>query len=127
MHRKATEFFTHYLTVSGVNASSNVNAELLDRVGDRPAAANRTRRTVKCRQEAVAGSIDFATAMPRKLLTNKQVMLCEKVFPCAVTKFDYPRGGANDVREKYACEHAVKIGFNFSATAGQERFDLTED
>ena len=106
MHRNATEFFTHYLTLSGVNASANVNAELLDRVGDRPAAANGTRRTIKSGHKAIARCVDFATAMPRKLLTNKEVMLCEKVFPCAVTKFDYPRGGANDIsiNEGTQCE-----------------------
>ena len=127
MHRNATELFADHLTLAGVNARANVNAELLDRIDDRPAAANRTRRTIKRRQEAVAGRVDFATAMPRKLLTNKRVMLSEKVFPCAVAEFDKPLGRADDVREKYGCEHAVKIGFNFSAPAGQERFNLTED
>ena len=65
--------------------------------------------------------------MPRKLLTNKQVMLSEKVFPCAVAKLHDPLCCANDIRKKYACEHAVKIGFNFSATASEERFNSTED
>ena len=127
MHGNATEFFTHYLTLSGVNASANVNAELLDRVDDCPTAANGTRRAIKSRQKAVARSVDFSTTVPAKLLTTKQMMLSQKVLPCAVAKFDYARGCANDIREKYACEHAVKIGFNFSATAGQERFNLTED
>jgi hypothetical protein len=127
MHRNATEILTHDLTLAGVNASPNVNAELLDRVGDRLAAANGARRTVKGRQKAVTHRIDFSTAMPPKLLTNNQVMLSEEVLPCAVAKFDHSRGCANDIREKYACEHAVKIGFNFSAPTGQERFNLTED
>jgi hypothetical protein len=127
MHRNATEFFTHHLALSGVNASANVNAERLDRVGDRPAAANGTCRTIKSRQKAVARRVDFSTTVPPKLLTNKQVMLSQKVLPCAVTKFDYSRGRANDIREKYSCEHAVEIGVNFSARAGQERFDLAED
>jgi hypothetical protein len=56
MHRNATELFAHHLTLSGVNASANLNAELLDRIGDRPAAANGT-RTIKSRQ-SVAHRVD---------------------------------------------------------------------
>ena len=126
-YRNASEFFTHNLTLTRVNPSANLDAESLDRGGNRPTAADRTRRTIKGDQKTIARRIDLATAMPRKLLSNKQVMLSEKVFPCAVGKFDHSRGGANDIRKKYACEHAVKIGLNFSATAGQERFNLTED
>jgi hypothetical protein len=37
----------------------------------------------------------------------------------AWSRLRYPR--------KYGCQHAVKIGFNFSAPAGQKRFNLTED
>ena len=127
MHRNTPECFTHNLTLSSVNPSANLNAEFLDGVGNRPTAADSTRRTIKSGQKTIAGRVDFSTAVPPKLLTNKQVMLSEKVFPCAVAKFDYPRGRVDDIREKYACEDAVKIGFNFSATAGQKRFNLTED
>lgn len=122
MHRNATEIFTHNLTLSGVHAGANVNAELFDRVGDRLAAPYGTRRTVKGCQKAVARRVDFSTSVPLKLLTNNQVVLSEEVLPCAVAKFDNSPGCANDIREKYACEHAVKIKFNFSAPTGQERF-----
>ena len=71
MHRNATEILTHHFTLSCVNASPNMNAELLDRVGDRLAAANGARRTVKGRQKAVTHRIDFSTAMPPDLLANK--------------------------------------------------------
>ena len=118
MHRNAAEFFVHHFAFSGVNASANVNAELLDRVGDRQAAANRTRRTIESSQKAVARRIDFPTAVPLKLLTNEQVMLSKKVLPCAVAEFDHSRGRANDIRKKYGCQHAVKFGFNFSALSG---------
>ena len=49
MHCDATEVFAHHLALCGVNASANVNAELLDRVGNRPAATNGTRRTIESR------------------------------------------------------------------------------
>jgi hypothetical protein len=89
MHRNATKLFAHHLTLSGVNASANLNAELLDRIGDRPAAANGTRRTIKSRQKSVAHRVDFSTAVPLELLANKQVMLSEEVLPCVVAKFDH--------------------------------------
>ena len=127
MHRNATELVTHHLTLPGVNASANANAELLDRVGDRSAAANGTRGTIESRQKAVARRVDFPTAMAPNLFTNKQMMLSQNVLPCAIAEFDYSRGRANDIREKYSCEHAVKIGFNFPAPAGEKRFNLAED
>src|SRR5262245_4713262 len=85
------------------------------------------RRTIKSRQKAITRGVDFATAMPRKFLTNKQVMLSEKVFPCAVAEFQDPPGRANDIRKKYACEHTVHIGFNFSVTASAECVNFTHD
>jgi hypothetical protein len=44
-----------------VNARANVNAEFLDRIHNCPTAADRTRRAIEHRQEAVTGCIDFAT------------------------------------------------------------------
>jgi hypothetical protein len=127
MHRNATEIFTHHFTLAGVDASANMNAELLDRIDDRLAAANGARRSIKGRQKAVTHRIDFSTAMPTKLLTNNQVMLSEEVLPCAIAKFDHSRGRANDIREKYACEHTIKIGLGFRALTSQEGFNLTEN
>jgi hypothetical protein len=54
MHRNASEIFSHDLALSGVNTRSNVNAELLDCLGYRLAAANSARRTIKSRYKAVA-------------------------------------------------------------------------
>jgi hypothetical protein len=127
MYCDTPELFADHLALSSVNARANVNAEFPDRVYNCLAAADRTRRTIERCQEAVAGRIDFATSMSRKLFTNKGMMLGEKVFPCAVAEFDYPRGRANDICKEYSCEHPLKVGFNFSAAAGQERFNLTED
>jgi hypothetical protein len=128
MHRNATKIiFTHHLTLTSVNASANLNPELLDLVRDRPAATNGARRAIESRQKAVARRVDFPTTVLPKLLTNEQVMLGQKAFPCSVAKFDYSRGRANDICEKYGREHAVKFGFNFSALAGQKRFGLTQD
>jgi hypothetical protein len=70
-----------------MDAGANVNAKLFDRVHDCPTAADRARRTIKRRQEAVASSVDFAASMPRELVANKGVMLGEKVFPSPVAKF----------------------------------------
>jgi hypothetical protein len=53
MHSGATELFTHHLTLSSVNTGANVNAEFSDRVHNCPSAADRTRRAIKRRQEAV--------------------------------------------------------------------------
>src|SRR5262245_27372711 len=127
MHGDATELFADHLALSGVNARSDVNAELLDRVHNCPSAADRTRRAIKRRQKAIAGSIDLATSMSRELVTNKGVMLSEKVLPASVTELDKPIRRTDNVREQYGGEHAVTVGFDVAALAGQERFNLSED
>jgi hypothetical protein len=90
MHCDPAELLADHLTFSCVDARANVNAEFPDRVHNCPSAADRTRRTIKCRQEAVARSIDFAASMPRELVTNKGVMLSENIFPSSVPEFDKP-------------------------------------
>jgi hypothetical protein len=49
VHRDATEIVTHDLAFSCMNACTNVDTELLDRVCDRLAAANCTRRAIEGR------------------------------------------------------------------------------
>jgi hypothetical protein len=99
MHCNTAELIADSLTLPGVHARANVNAEFPDRVHNCPCAADRTRRTIKCRQEAVTGRIDFATSMPCELMTNKGVMLREKVSPSSVTEFDKPLRCLDNVGE----------------------------
>ena len=48
------------------------------------------RWAIKRRQEAVTSSIDFATAMPCELVTNKGVMLSEKVKSARALRLTIP-------------------------------------
>jgi hypothetical protein len=90
MYSDPAQLFADHLTLSRVNARANVNAELPDRVHNCPAAADRTRRTVKRRHETVTGSVDFASPMLCEVLADKGVMLRQKVLPSPVTEFDKP-------------------------------------
>jgi hypothetical protein len=90
-----------------VDTRANSDAEALDSFSNCPTAADSSRWTIKSGKETISRRVDFATAIPRKLVTNKQVMLSKKVFPCVITEFDYLVGGANDISEQYACEHSV--------------------
>src|SRR5215467_8379388 len=92
MHRNATKFFADELTLSSVDTRTNVNAKFPDRVHNCPSAADRARWAIKRRQEAVTSSIDFATAMPRELVTNKGVMLSEKVKTARALGLTIPPG-----------------------------------
>jgi hypothetical protein len=65
--------------------------------------------------------------MSRELITNKGVMLREKLYPSSVAEFDQPVRRLDDVREQYGGEYAVTLGFNFAAITGQERFNLTKE
>jgi hypothetical protein len=127
MHGDTAELFADHLTLASVDASANVNAEFSDRVHNCPSAADRTRWTIEGRQEAVASSIDFATSMPGELVTNKGVMLSEKVLPSAVPEFDKPVRRLDNVREQDGREYAITLGFNVPALPGQESFNLSED
>ena len=122
-----TEFFAHHLTLSSVNARANVNAEFPHRVHNCSSAADRARRTIKRCQEAIAGCINFATSMPRELITNKGVMLSEEVFPPSVAEFDKPISRRDDVRELYGGGDPAILGFSVAALPGQESFSLSED
>jgi hypothetical protein len=127
MHGDTTELLAHDLALPGVNACANVNAQLPDRVHNCLTAADGTRRTIKCRQEAVPGSIDFTTSMPGELFTNKGMMLGEQVFPISVTEFDKPLRSVDNVREQYAGKDAVTLCFNVATLASQKRFNFSED
>jgi hypothetical protein len=112
MHSDPTELLANHLALSGVNTGANVNAESLDRIHNCPSAADRARRTIKRRQEAVARSIDFSAAMPRELVTNKGVMLHEEVFPSAVTEFDKPVASTMSVNSMVASTRSLSVSIS---------------
>jgi hypothetical protein len=118
VHCDTPELLADHLALASVYSGANANAKIPDRIHNCPSAADRTRGTIKCRQETVTRSVDFAAAMLCELITNKRVMLSEKVFPSSITEFDKALRSIDNVREEYAGEYPVTLGFNFTALAG---------
>jgi hypothetical protein len=90
MDCNATELLADHLTLLGVDACANVNAEFLDRVDNCPSAANRPRRTINAaKKQSPAVSISRPRCRP-SCSTNKGMMLGEQVLPSSITDFDKP-------------------------------------
>ena len=93
-HRVAVD-----LHLARVDADPDLDAELAYRLRDRPGAADCARRTVECREEAVAGGVDLAPPVPGKLRSCLRVM-CGRADPARRDpQARRPLHGADDVGE----------------------------
>ena len=63
--------------LAGVNADANLEAELVNQLGDGASAADRPGRSVEAREEPVAGSVDLAAAEACELLSDRGVVTSE--------------------------------------------------
>jgi len=69
-----------------MEAGAHLEPELCEVVADGERAANRPRRAVEAREEAVAGGVELDSAVARELLADAGVMLREQVSPAAVAE-----------------------------------------
>src|SRR5262245_60969160 len=76
---------------------------------DREAAADTASGAVECRDEAVAGRRDLATAKALDLLARCPVVPLEHLAPRAVAELGGPLGRPHDVRKQHRREHAVVV------------------
>ena len=96
------------LDLAGVHAGPDLEAERPDRVADRRGAADRPRRAVEEREEAVAGGVDLP---PRKRASSRRTSgrAVEQVAPALVAELGGALGRADDVGEQDGREHAVGL------------------
>src|SRR6185295_11450133 len=78
-------------------------------VPDVTCAADRTRRTVECRQDAVASAIDELSTMSDQLSLNRLLEAVEQLAPALVADLAGPLGRARDVHEQDGRQHAVSL------------------
>src|SRR3989442_11692038 len=107
MNGDSAELFAHCLTLTRVNASSDLDIQALDCIGNSPAATDGAGWPVEGREKAIACCIDLAATVSPKLLAHHQVVLIEKLFPCTITHLGRVLGSTDDVGEEYRGKHAV--------------------
>src|SRR5580765_445978 len=86
--------------------------------------ADRARRAVESREEAVPGSVNLCSAPTRQLAPHRRLMLSKQVAPAAVAEPRGALGRADDVGEEDRRQYA--IGVPDRAHAGEELLALLE-
>src|SRR5262245_29444209 len=79
VHRDPPDLAVQDLAFPGVQACSNLESELADGLGDRTGAANRPRRAVEAREEAVARDIELGAPEANELAADEGVMALEEL------------------------------------------------
>lgn len=69
-----------------MKADADVDAELVDAVGDRVCAADGPGWPIEAGQKPVAGRVDFSAAEAGELTAHRRVMLADQVVPGAITE-----------------------------------------
>ena len=72
--------------LAGVDTGTHLRPKRLHGVADRQPAANRARRSVEDREEAVTGGVDLLAVEARQLATDHFVVPVEELGPVAVAQ-----------------------------------------
>ncbi len=109
MHRDAARLLAaRTFDLASVHARAHLEAELTQRVADLERAADRARRPVKERQEAITGRINFLAAKALEFAPHLRVMLLEQLAPGAVAKLAHPLGRADEVGDEDRGEDSLR-------------------
>lgn len=92
-------FAVNLFALAGVQASSQLGADLGDCVADRAGAADRPRGAVERREEPVRGRVELPPAEARELRSHGFVVASDEVVPGAIAELDGPRGRVDDICE----------------------------
>src|SRR5262249_39540859 len=107
--REPADVIADRLALAGVQAGAQLEPQSLQLVANRERAADRARRTVERREEAVAKRLHRPAAVTHELVATERVVALEQRAPGAVTE---PSGGgsrADDVGEEDGRKHAVGL------------------
>jgi hypothetical protein len=97
-----------HLALTGVHPGANVNAQVLDPIGDSPTTTHGARRSIEARKKSISRGINLPSAVALKFLTNKKMVMIEKFTPPAVPYYSGVIGRANNVREQNCSQHAIR-------------------
>lgn len=118
--RKAANIGADQFHLTGVNSSADGDAEVADRRTDCLRASNRPGGSVEEGQEAVAGSVDLASAKPVELATRPLVVLGEQFAPGGIAQPTEMRSRVNYIGAKYSGEDPITVGRHRENLGGGE-------
>src|SRR5205823_7146036 len=107
-HREAGDLALVQLAFTGVHACPDLEAEPPDGVDDRGRAADRTRRAVEGRKEAVARGVLLLTTEAVELAPDERVVPLEQLTPGTIAHLCRLRARTDDVGEEDGGQHGVR-------------------
>ena len=108
MHGYARYVFAASLNFTGMDAGSDLQAQLLKRFPDCTSALHGSGRAIKYGQHAVTGPLHKVSPIPAELAINGSIVVLEKIFPSSVSKGTRMLCGTDDVREEDRSEHPTR-------------------
>ena len=126
VHRHPADAAVRHLHLAHMEAGADLEPDRLHRVDDRLGTADRTRRSVERREEAVASVIDLATPVSGEHRPHDAVMALDELVPGSIAQRDRSLGGSHDVREQDRCERSVERGLLFTEGL-DEPLELCQD
>jgi hypothetical protein len=129
--RNAAEAPIDALELTGVQAAADVESERLDLPNDRRSGLQRSRRSVECGEEAVAGGVDLVSTQPSELPAQGGAERRDEFAPSGVAGFGGDARRVDDVHEEHrgntargsVTQHTRSMPG--SPAAGQDRGRLT--
>ena len=107
MNRNAADIMVQYFALAGMEPGTDFDAERPDFLGNGTGAANAARRTIKGREDAVAGRFDLMAAKACEIAPDRGVMTIEQIAPAVVAERDGFFGRADDVGKQHRGEHSI--------------------
>ena len=109
VHRDPGGLALDELALAGVQARPDLNAEILDGVGDCDGGTDRPRGSIERREEPVTGGVELAPAETGELAAHDRVVLLDDIPPGAVAQFSGPRRRTHDVGEEHRRQQTIGL------------------
>src|SRR5262249_31590710 len=93
VHGDSTDLFTEHLTFTGVETTTDLDAERPDLIADAGRTANSARRAIERGEQAIASSVDLAPPESCELAPGDAVVPFQQFAPLSISKCDCAFGG----------------------------------
>jgi len=121
VHGDALHIIAASFDLAGMQATTNLNVERADCLGNRACATYGTRRTVERGEKSVSKQSNFAAPVTREFTSHRRVMSVQQILPALVTHLLGPRGRVDNICEQNGRKDAV--AFHHGDGSGEEFLD----
>jgi hypothetical protein len=97
VHGDALYIVAGSFDLAGMQATTNLNVERANSLGNRARATYGTSRTVESGEKSVSKRSNFAAPVTHEFTSHRRVMSGEQIVPALVTHLLRPRGRAHNV------------------------------